>query len=33
MLFRRPEITVEMVAEVLAAMTEHYLKGISRSCR
>jgi AcrR family transcriptional regulator len=29
MLFRRPEMTVEMVAEVLAAMTDHYLKGIS----
>jgi AcrR family transcriptional regulator len=31
MLFRRPEMTVEEVAEVLATMTEHYLKGISRN--
>jgi AcrR family transcriptional regulator len=33
LLFRRPELTVEMVAELLVAMTEHYLKGISRNCR
>jgi AcrR family transcriptional regulator len=33
MLFRRPEMTVEMVAEVLAAMTDHYLKGITRTGR
>jgi AcrR family transcriptional regulator len=30
MLFRKPEVTVEVVAEVLAAMTGHYLKGITR---
>jgi AcrR family transcriptional regulator len=29
MLFRQPEITVEEVAEALAAMTDQYLKGIS----
>jgi AcrR family transcriptional regulator len=33
MLFRRPEMSVEMVAAGLAAITEHYLKGISGSCR
>jgi AcrR family transcriptional regulator len=33
LLFRRPEMTVEIVAEFLAAMTDHYLKGISRSYR
>jgi hypothetical protein len=31
MLFRNPEMTVERTAEILATMTEHYLKGISRS--
>ena len=30
MLFRHPEMTVELVAEALAAMTEQYLKGITR---
>ena len=30
MLFRKPEMTVGVVAEVLAAMTGHYLKGITR---
>jgi AcrR family transcriptional regulator len=30
MLFRRPEMTVELVAEALAAMTDQYLKGITR---
>ena len=30
-LFRRPEITVELVADNLAAMTAQYLKGITRS--
>lgn len=30
MLFRRPEMTVEMVAAVLAAMTGQYLEGITR---
>jgi AcrR family transcriptional regulator len=29
MLFRRPEMTVEQVAEALAAMTDQYLKGIT----
>ena len=29
MFFRQPEITVEVVAEALAAMTDQYLKGIS----
>jgi AcrR family transcriptional regulator len=29
MLFRRPDMTVEQVAEALAAMTDQYLKGIS----
>jgi AcrR family transcriptional regulator len=29
MLFRRPEMTVELVAEALAAMTDQYLKGIT----
>jgi len=33
MLFRKPEMTVEVVAEVLAAMTGHYLKGITRISR
>jgi AcrR family transcriptional regulator len=33
MLFRNPEMTVEVAAEILAAMTKHYLKGISRSSR
>jgi len=31
LLFRRPEMTMEMVAEFLAVTTEHYLRGISRS--
>ena len=31
--FRNPDMTVEMSAEILAAMTEHYLKGISKSSR
>jgi AcrR family transcriptional regulator len=30
MLFRQPEMTVEQVAEALAAMTGQYLKGITR---
>lgn len=30
MLFRQPEMTVEMVAAVLAAMTGQYLEGITR---
>ena len=29
MLFRRPDMTVELVAEALAAMTDQYLKGIT----
>jgi AcrR family transcriptional regulator len=29
-LFRRPEMTVELVAEALAAMTDQYLKGITQ---
>jgi AcrR family transcriptional regulator len=29
MLFRRPDMTVEQVAETLAAMTDQYLKGIA----
>ena len=29
MLFRRPDMTVELVAEALAAMTDQYLKGIA----
>jgi hypothetical protein len=33
LLFRRPEMTVEMLAEFLATMTKHYLEGISRSHR
>lgn len=33
LLFRRPEMTVEMVAELLAAMTEQYLKGITANGR
>lgn len=31
MLFRRPEMTVELVAENLTAMTDQYLKGITQS--
>ncbi len=31
MLFRRPEMTVELVAEALAAMIDQYLKGITQS--
>jgi AcrR family transcriptional regulator len=31
MLFRLPEMTVELVAEALAAMIDQYLKGISQS--
>jgi AcrR family transcriptional regulator len=30
MLFRQPEMTVELVAEALAAMIDQYLKGITR---
>ena len=30
MLFRQPDMTVELVAEALAAMTDQYLKGITR---
>ncbi|MCK9377049.1 MAG: TetR/AcrR family transcriptional regulator [Syntrophobacterales bacterium] len=30
MLFRKPEMTVEMVAAALAAMTDSYLKGITK---
>ncbi|MFZ5447045.1 MAG: TetR/AcrR family transcriptional regulator [Thermodesulfobacteriota bacterium] len=33
LLFRNPEMTVDLAAEILAAMTEPYLKGISRSTR
>jgi AcrR family transcriptional regulator len=33
MLFRRPEMSVEMVAEGLAAMTDPYLKGITQAGR
>jgi len=31
MLLRMPEMTVDMVSDVLASMTEQYLKGITRS--
>ena len=31
MLFRNPEMTKEMAAEILATMTENYLKGLSKS--
>ena len=31
LLFRRPDMTVELVAEALAAMTDQYLKGITLS--
>jgi AcrR family transcriptional regulator len=31
MLFRQPEMSAEMVADVLAAMTGQYLRGISRN--
>ena len=30
MLLRTPEMTVEMVSDILASMTEQYLKGITR---
>ena len=33
MLFRRPEMTVEMAAEVLVTMTDHYLMGITKTGR
>jgi AcrR family transcriptional regulator len=31
LLFRMPDMTVELVAEALAAMTDQYLKGITRT--
>jgi hypothetical protein len=31
MLLRMPEMTVDMVSDVLASMTGQYLKGITRS--
>ena len=30
MLLRMPEMTVEMVSDILASMTDQYLKGITR---
>jgi AcrR family transcriptional regulator len=32
MLLRTPEMTVDMVSDILASMTDQYLKGITRSC-